>query len=410
MPLFGLVRLWLFGLLAVGLLVLAGYLFWRWADALPDPRPQPAADAVLLAPTDDPNPPPSPPTFAERLSAWRPGWDGLTALFAGAVALSLLGVGGGRGLAWLIMPKRGERPTHDRPGQHLRVSRPDGSELHVEITGRTDGPTVVFTHGWGATATEWGQIRRHLADRYRLVSWDLRGLGRSNGPKERNFGIDRMTDDLRAVLDAVGGGPAVLVGHSIGGMILLNLAKLHPEELGGRVAGLVLSQTTHTNPTHTTKLGGFLAAIQKPVLEPLAWLMVVFSPLVWVMNALSYLNGSAHWSNYQQVFSWAGTWGQVEFATRYVLWVWPAAYARGALGMFKFHATDALNRVTVPTLVITADRDTMTVPAASETIRGGIPGAELITLSPSGHMGPIQQADNTAAAVRSFLDRHLPAT
>jgi len=239
-----------------------------------------------------------------------------------------------------------------------------------------------------------------------VVAYDLRGLGRSTGPKDRQFDLDRMADDLLAVMDAIGGGPAVLIGHSIGGMIQLTLAKGRPEEFGRRVAGLVIAHSTPTNPTRTTQLGDLLAALQKPVLEPLAWLMVLFAPLVWVMNVFSYLNGSSHWSNFRVAFSWTGTWAQVEFVTRYTLEIWPAPYARGCLGMFRYDATDALARITVPTLVVAADRDRMTVLAANEAIRAGIPRAEMATLSPAGHMGPIQRPDELAAAVRSFLDRH----
>lgn len=402
MPLFGLARMWFWGLFAVGLLVLAGWLVARWADRLPDPRPTP-----VTADADDP--PPPPPTFGERLAAWRPGWDEVTALLAGAVALAAISTGGGRGLLWLLLKlRRGAAVEQGREGEVIRVPRPDGTELQVEVSGPADGPLVVLTHGWGSSAAAWGHMRNALHDRYRVVAWDLRGLGRSTGPRDRNFELGRMADDLRAVMDAVGGGPAVLVGHSIGGMIQLTLAQDHPAELGTRVGGLVLVHTTPTNPTRTTQFGGLLAAVQKPVLEPLAWLMIVFAPVVWVMNALSYLNGSSHWSNFRVAFSWTGTWEQVEFVTRYTLEIWPAAYARGCLAMFRYDATGVLGRIAVPTLVVAADRDRMTVPAASEAIRAGIRGAEMFTLSPSGHMGPIQRPDDLTAAVRSFLDRHHP--
>jgi pimeloyl-ACP methyl ester carboxylesterase len=404
MPLFGLARMWFWGLASVGLLVLAGWLVARWADELPDPRP-----SVVVT---DPDAPPLPPaSFGERLAAWRPGWDRVTALLAGAVALTLFGTGGGRGLVWLLLKlKRGAPVEQGRGGEAVRVSRPDGTELQVEVSGPPGGPLVVLTHGWGASAACWGHLRRSLDDRYRVVAWDLRGLGRSTGPRDRDFSLSRMADDLLAVLDTVGGGPAVLVGHSIGGMTQLTLAKEHPDELGRRVRGLVLVHTTPTNPARTTQLGGLLAALQKPVLEPLAWLMILLAPLVWAMNVLSYLNGSAHWSNFRVAFSWTGTWEQVEFVTRYSLEVWPAAYARGCLGMFRYDATDALHRISVPTLVVAADRDRMTVPAASEAIRAGVRGAEMTALSPSGHMGPVQRPDDLAVAVRAFLDRHHPIT
>jgi pimeloyl-ACP methyl ester carboxylesterase len=399
MPLFGLGRMWLWGVTAIALWVGVALLAREWARRLPDSRP------VATTASGEPAPIGPEPAFADRLAAWRPGADAATAALAGAVLLSLVGIGGGRAFWWLVLPKRADDPRHERSGEVRTVRRPDGSQLHVEIAGRPDGPTVVLTHGWGATTTEWYYLRRRLGDRYRLVAWDLPSLGKSTSPADRNFRLEKLAADLRAVLDEVGGGPAILLGHSIGGMICQQYAKQFPDDLGDRVAGLVLVHTTHTNPLKTTQFSGLYTALQKPVLEPLAYMMIALAPLVWVMNALSYLNGSLHGSNYRELFSWAGTWGQLEFASRYALQVWPAHYARGTLGMFRFHATDALPRITAPTLVVAADRDKMTTPPASEQIRAAIPTAEMTTLTPAGHMGLISSHDEFGRAVEAFLDR-----
>jgi pimeloyl-ACP methyl ester carboxylesterase len=400
MPLFGLLRMWVVGLVAVALWVAVGLLARDWYRHLPDPRPQFVTPAGEVIPAAGPEP-----SFADRVAAWRPGADRPTADLAGALFLTLLGVGGGRVFWWLVLPKGKDDPRHERGGEIHRIRRPDGSELHVEVFGRTDGPTVVLTHGWGATVTEWYYLRRQFGDRYRLVAWDLPSLGKSKGPDDRDYGLERLAADLRAVLDEAGGGPAVLLGHSIGGMILLQYAKQFPDDLGDRVVGLVPVHTTHTNPLKTTRFAGLFTALQKPVLEPLGYAMIALSPVVWLMNALSYLNGTLHASNYSQLFSWTGTWGQLEFASRYALHIWPASYARGTLAMFRFHATDALARVAVPTLVVAAARDKMTTHEASEDIRRLVPGAGLATLTPAGHMGLIQRHEEFGRYVAAFLDR-----
>ena len=105
------------------------------------------------------------------------------------------------------------------------------------------------------------------------------------------------------MLGLAGGRPAVLVGHSIGGMILLTFCKAFPEALGTRVAGLVLAHTSYTNPVRTTHMAALYSAIEKPVLIPLLYLTIALWPLAWLMNWMSYFNGSAHKSTHSTSFS-----------------------------------------------------------------------------------------------------------
>src|SRR5206468_10043276 len=111
-----------------------------------------------------------------------------------------------------------------------------------------------------------------------------------------------------------GNRPAVLVGHSIGGMITLTYCKLFPEALGSRVAGLVLAHTSYTNPVRTTQMAALYTALEKPVLIPLLYLTIALWPLAWLMNWMSYLNGSAHQSTHKTSFSGNETRGQLDFA------------------------------------------------------------------------------------------------
>jgi len=111
--------------------------------------------------------------------------------------------------------------------------------LHIEARGR--GPAVVFTHGFGRTGDTWAAQADALAGDHHVVTWDLRGHGRSAAPA----GLYRREDalaDLAAVVDAAmveGGGPALLVGHSLGGYFSLAYTLARP----GTVRGLALLST-----------------------------------------------------------------------------------------------------------------------------------------------------------------------
>jgi pimeloyl-ACP methyl ester carboxylesterase len=283
-----------------------------------------------------------------------------------------------------------------------RLGRPDGSELHVERYGPQDAPTIILTHGWGADRSEWDYLRQDLGNRFQLLVWDLPGLGRSRPPANHDYGLENLAGDLQAVLALVGQRPAVLLGHSIGGMITLTFCRLFPDELGARVAGLALVQTTHTNPVRTTTLAGLLTALERPVLVPLLGLTIGLAPLVWLMNQLSYLNGSAHLSTLHSGFAGNETWEQVERMARLGVNAWPAVLARGMLGMLRYDATAVLKTIAVPTLVIAGDRDPVCKPEASDRMGRDIAGSQRLVLSPAKHMGLIEHHQGFAEGVGQF--------
>src|SRR5207248_1396321 len=111
--------------------------------------------------------------------------------------------------------------------------------LHIEARG--SGPAVVFTTGFGRTGDTWASQVDALAGDHHVVAWDFRGHGRS-APPATQYTRDMALDDLDAVVDtalAATGGPALLVGHSLGGYLSLAYTLDHPE----KVRGLALLST-----------------------------------------------------------------------------------------------------------------------------------------------------------------------
>lgn len=114
----------------------------------------------------------------------------------------------------------------------------DGRLLHFERHG--DGsPIVVFEAGMGASRNSWGAVVPAVADRTTAVAYDRSGLGQSPPDPERRD-LARLTDDLEDLLDHLGAGPFVLVGHSWGGPIVRSAAARLPDG----IAGLVLVDQT----------------------------------------------------------------------------------------------------------------------------------------------------------------------
>jgi pimeloyl-ACP methyl ester carboxylesterase len=105
--------------------------------------------------------------------------------------------------------------------------------LYIEARGT--GPAVVFTHGFGRTGDTWIPQMNALAGDHHVVTWDMRGHGRSEAPQGLYTREDALAD-LGAVVDAAmaaGGGPALLVGHSLGGYFSLAYTLGRPETVRG---------------------------------------------------------------------------------------------------------------------------------------------------------------------------------
>ncbi|HEY0790686.1 MAG TPA: alpha/beta hydrolase [Chthoniobacterales bacterium] len=339
------------------------------------------------------------------------GFNHLTLLLAIAVGLFVWVLAGGlivRALFGALAKAKSSAAGNSQTGRDRegivasRLGRPDGSELHVESFGPEGAPVIVLTHGWGCDRTEWDYLKKDLGNRFRLIVWDLPGLGRSAQPVNKDYRLENLAGDLHTVLGLAGNRPAVLVGHSIGGMITLTFCRLFAQELGSRVAGLALVHTTYTNPVRTTSMASMFTALERPLIVPLLHVTIALAPLVWLMNWMSYLNGSSHLSSIGSGFAGHETWEQVDHITRLGIKASPAVMARGMFGMLAYDATATLKSIQVPALIIAGDRDPVCKPVASERMRQDIPGAQLTPLSPAKHMGLIEQHKVFGARIGEF--------
>ena len=398
---------WLIGLcslamLAAGILLLANA--WRRWRRYDRPRPIAPLDSRTLSTREHLTKDQSPYTALPSANALRNPAI-LTPLLSG-IALLLL-VFAGRHLVQMAFPVGSDEPQAMRSGIAQEVIGPGGAKIHVELYGPADAPALLLTHGWGTNSTEWYYAKRHLSSRFRLIVWDLPGLGESPQPQDRDFALERMAAELHAVLSVTHGKPVVLVGHSIGGMINLTFCRLYPELVGTQIAGIVQEDTSYTNPVRTTKDSGFSLAIQKPIAEPILHAMIFLSPFVRVLNWLSYENGFSYLQNAQSSFAGAESRGQVDLVSRYQVEASPAVVARGTLAMFHWDATAVLPHITAPVLLLVGQEDTTTLPGASTYMQSQIPHSELRVVSPAAHYGLLELNQAYDTAVADFAFAHL---
>lgn len=318
-------------------------------------------------------------------------------LGAGLLLWSALGF-----LPMLLLRRPGQdEPKPLRSNRVQRLTRPDGSEIQVEFYGPDQAPTLILTHGWGPDSTVWYYAKKQLSEQFRVIVWDLPGLGKSRPPKNRDYSLEKFAHDLNAVLSVAGDQPVILLGHSMGAMILLTFCRLFPERLQ-RVAGLILVDGTYINPLKTTILSKLVLALQKPLLEPLLHLVIALSPLLWLTSWLSYFNGSTLITTEISGFTGRETRGQLNFSSLIGIKAAPGILARGVLAMFRFNETATLSNISVPTLVVVGKSDIATRPFASERMVETIPNAELRKLAPGGHMALMERNLQFAEIIREF--------
>lgn len=295
-----------------------------------------------------------------------------------------------------------DEPKFMRSKTVQRLPRPDGSVLQVEFFGPEDGQPIIMSHGWGPNSTVWYYAKRQLSDRFRVIVWDLPGLGKSSRPKNNDYSVEKYARDLEAVVAIAGDKPVFLLGHSMGGMITLTFCRLFPELLGSRVAGLILVDTTYTNPVKTCIFSNLVRKLQKPLLEPLLYVTILLSPILWLMTWLSYLNGSLYISVELSGFTGTETRGQLNFAGFLSALGSPNVLARGTLAMLKYDETMTLPMVNVPVLVVCGASDIATKPVASDRMKAELPSSELVSIKRGGHMALMEQNQRFSEAVSAF--------
>ncbi|MBR0935112.1 alpha/beta fold hydrolase [Bradyrhizobium jicamae] len=113
--------------------------------------------------------------------------------------------------------------------EHLTV-RANGAAFHVARTG--NGQPLLLLHGWPEFWLTWEPVMTRLASRFTLIAPDLRGFGDSDKPNGP-CGPDQHTEDMLALLDALGIAKAGIVGHDVGGAVMQPLARKAPDRIAG---------------------------------------------------------------------------------------------------------------------------------------------------------------------------------
>ena len=222
------------------------------------------------------------------------------------------------------------------------VRTDDGLQIYYEELG--SGPAVLFNHGFRADSDMWRNQMATLSDRYRVISWDMRGHGRSDSPDDpAAYSLEHSVADTLTVLRSCGVERAAVGGLSLGGLVSLGLHLAHPH----RTAALMLFDTG-PGQRKVAPQGGEAKVRSEPP-------------------------------------GWAHT-------------------RRAILELPHDEIIASLASTRVPSLILCGEFDLRYL-AATDVLASKIPGAEKVILKGAGHVSNLDRPELFNACVSSFLDR-----
>ncbi len=340
-----------------------------------------------------------------------------------ALGGAALGLGAGLAAQHTLVKRRrigdteSSEPFTRRRGERARTIRtPDGASIFIEETGPVSKSGVVFIHG-SALRTDLWHYQMPGIDGRRLVFFDLRGHGRSqrgglgrtsNKPRkgELEFSVTTLAKDLEAVIEDCGLEEVVLVGHSIGGSVALELCRLHPEWINERIRGLVVANTS-ARLSQTTAAGEMMIQLDRFLKRPTEFLVGGRSRYLDRLRKIVRPTDTAFLVVSFVAFGGQASAKQVDLTYDMVA----DTPSETILDLFKAYRTfdmwDELDDILVPTVVISGTEDRITVPSASEHLASRLPKAELIMLEGCGHMSMLERHEEFNTILSSFIADHL---
>ena len=264
------------------------------------------------------------------------------------------------------------------------------------VAGPPDGLPVILLHGYAASAGQWGQLISALADRYRVYAPDLLGFAGAPTPPGA-YTAARWAGQVRALMDELALPRAVVVGHSLGGLVALTAAQAMPD----RLAGLVLVDALGMPLPEVERLtrGGLglvVRCLRAPGVGELIFWAVRDRRYVARRLALGAYHDPTRVSEEEALAGWNDLVRRPGAHRAYV------GFAR----QFEHYRADLQpGDLTLPTLIVWGADDRGLPVTMAEGFRALLPQAEVQIIPDCGHVPHCEQPEAVAAALLPFLAR-----
>jgi 3-oxoadipate enol-lactonase len=269
---------------------------------------------------------------------------------------------------------------------HLAPMKTRDGRLSYETAGDPSVPPLVFLHGIGGAARAWRGQLDFFRHRYRTVAWDMPGYGGSAPLPTVSIGA--LAEALQGFLQQVGAMRPILVGHSVGGMIVQQLLAKH----SGIASAIVLAQTS---PAFGKPDGDWQKAFIEARLGPLDRGETLASLAPSLVKELVGEDPDI---------------GGTELARECMASVPESTYRATMLAMLGFDQRSALKDIVVPTLLLSGSKDKNAPAPMMAKMATFIPSAKYVELEGAGHLANLERPGAFNAALDSFLKANVAAT
>ncbi len=267
-------------------------------------------------------------------------------------------------------------------GKDIQI-KANGITICYDDQGEGEIP-VIFIHGFPFDKSSWQPQVDGLKENHRVISYDIRGFGKSEaGPEEMSMGL--FADDLISLMDALQIKKAVVCGLSMGGYILLNAVIRYPQ----RFSAVILSDTQCIADSPEVKLKRFKTGqmIERGGKEDFA---TSFLKTVFCKESLS-------------------TKTDLLQKIKETILSTPEKSIIEALNALshRHEMCGWLRKITVPTLILVGKEDAITPPVQSEFLLNKIPNAMLYYIDNAGHLSNLEQSEKFNTHLETFLSEKV---
>lgn len=236
---------------------------------------------------------------------------------------------------------------------------------------------LLFLHGLGGGHHAWdAQLPYFAGLGYPSHAWDQPGYGES--PMVEPYDLEHVSAALALLIDSLGAGPVVLVGHSMGGMVAQETYARYPQ----LVKALALCFTSPAFGGDSSDFARQFIAARVGPLDAGRTMAEIAAQLMPTMGSNS------------------------KHAERIMAGIPPGTYRKAVHLLTTFDRRKELAAIKVPTAVIAGENDKTAPAPMMEKMAGKIPGSQYTCLAGCGHLGPMDRPEDFNAALLGFLRRH----